>query len=539
MQNEDSESVQQTPEGEQQWLRLLNHLRWSDAFSLILIFSRHAQVVQLFRARLEQFYRLRISGLNSIPLETASQLLTVALPALLGKKISHELTGAPVWLDLTRTNNADHWPETRLKFYRRLNENRETLREQNRAIIIVLPTDERQLFRELAPDLWAIRDLTVETDNWVVRSGNTIASDHTEPIEIMPALPLSEADLQLIDEWRRVKNKQDRGVLLAADRALDVCLPHGQLQLAWDIANSMVKLARDLNRIEGETPQSLRDLSVSLDKMGDVARERGELKDAQDYYAESLTLRRQLLQQLGETPQSLRDVSISLNKMGDVARERGELKDAQDYYAESLILSRQLLQQLGETPQSLRDLSVSLDKMGNVARERGELKDAQDYYAESLTLDRQLLQQLGETPQSLRDLSISLDNMGNVARERGELKDAQDYYAESLTLRRQLLQQLGETPQSLRDVSISLDNMGNVARERGELKDAQDYYAESLTLRRQLLQQLGETPQSLRDLSVSLNNMGYVAQAQGALQESQRYYAEAKQALELFNKAFP
>ena len=287
MQNEDSESAQQTPEGEQQWLRLLNHLRWSDAFSLILIFSRHAQVVQLFRARLEQFYRLRISGLNSIPLETANQLLTVALPALLGKKISHELTGAPVWLDLTRINNDDHWPETRLKFYRRLNENRETLREQNRAIIIVLPTDERQLFRELAPDLWAIRDLTVETDNWIVRSDSAIASGHTEHSEDTFELPLSEADQQLIDEWHRVKNKQDRGVLLAADRALDVCRPHDQIRLAWDIANSMMKLARDLNRIEGETPQSLRDVSISLKKMGNVAQAQGALQESQRYYAEA------------------------------------------------------------------------------------------------------------------------------------------------------------------------------------------------------------------------------------------------------------
>ncbi|ALQ50317.1 tetratricopeptide repeat protein [Nitrosomonas ureae] len=431
MQSEDYESVQQTPEGEQQWQRLLNHLRWSDAFSLILIFSRHAQVVQLFRARLEQFYRLRISGLNSVPLETADQLLTVALPALLGKKISHELTGAPVWLDLTRTNHDEHWPETRRKFYRRLNENRETLREQNRAIIIVLPTDERQLLRELAPDLWAIRDLTVETDNWIVRSDSTIASDHTEHSENISELPLSASDQQLIDEWHRVKNKQDRGVLLAADRALDICLPHAQLQLAWDIAGSMVKLARHLNKADGETPQSLRDLSISLDNVGNVARERGDLKDAQVYYAESLALSRQLLQQLGETPQSLRDLSISLDNVGNVARERGDLKDAQVYYAESLALRRQLLQQLGETPQSLRDLSVSVDKMGDVARERGELNDAQVYYAESLALRRQLLQQLGETPQSLRDLSVSVDKMGDVARERGELKDAQDYYAES------------------------------------------------------------------------------------------------------------
>ena len=165
MPREPAASIQLTPEGEQQWQRLLNHLRWSDDFSLILIFSHHAQIIELFRVRLEQFYRLRVSGLNQVRLESPAQLLNDALPAMLGQNIGHTLAKAPVWLNLTHTDHEDHWPETRRKFYRRLNENRETLRQQNRALIIVLPAAEKQSFRELAPDLWAIRDVTVETQN--------------------------------------------------------------------------------------------------------------------------------------------------------------------------------------------------------------------------------------------------------------------------------------------------------------------------------------------------------------------------------------
>ena len=104
MQRDRFDSIQLTPAGEQQWLRLLGHLRWSEAFSLIIIFSQHSAVIRLFRCRLEQFYKLRVTGLNNVQLETADQLLTVALPQLLGQDISHQLIGSPVWLDLTQTN---------------------------------------------------------------------------------------------------------------------------------------------------------------------------------------------------------------------------------------------------------------------------------------------------------------------------------------------------------------------------------------------------------------------------------------------------
>ncbi|WP_374565845.1 hypothetical protein, partial [Nitrosomonas sp.] len=281
MPREPAASIQLTPEGEQQWQRLLNHLRWSDDFSLILIFSQHAPIVELFRLRLEQFYRLRVSGLNQVRLESPAQLLNDALPAILGQNIGHTLTKAPVWLNLTHTDHEDHWPETRRKFYRRLNENRETLRQQNRALIIVLPAAEKQSFRELAPDLWAIRDVTVETQNWLALTNEMTLSARDQSTANIPATPFSETDQQLIDEWHRVKDKPYRGALLAAERALKVSLLHGQLSLAEQIAGNALKLSRQLLQQLGATPQTLRDLSVSLNNIGDVAQQLGQLETAQ------------------------------------------------------------------------------------------------------------------------------------------------------------------------------------------------------------------------------------------------------------------
>jgi tetratricopeptide (TPR) repeat protein len=280
---------------------------------------------------------------------------------------------------------------------------------------------------------------------------------------------------------------------------------------------------------------------------------------------ESLALRRQLVERLGGTPESLRDLSVSLDNVGGVAQAQGDWTEAESVYRESLALRRQLVERLGGTPESLRDLSVSLDNLGRVAQAQGDWTQAESVYRESLALRRQLVERLGGTPESLRDLSVSLNNSaawrrrratglrprasiakawrsdassssGSAARRsrcatcrcrsttsaawrrrRATGRRPRAVYRESLALSRQLVERLGGTPESLRDLSVSLNNLGRVAQAQDEWTQADAICRESLALSRQVVERLGGTPVSLRDLSVSLHNLGRVARGAGRL----------------------
>jgi tetratricopeptide (TPR) repeat protein len=283
-------------------------------------------------------------------------------------------------------------------------------------------------------------------------------------------------------------------------------------------------LTRQLRQLLGDTPETLRDLSVSLERVGDVQRARGELQAASASFEESLALARQLRQLLGDTPESLRDISVSLNFVGDVQRARGELQAASASYEESLALARQLL---SDTPESLRDIYFSLIRVGDVQRARGELQAASASFEEALALARQLRQLLGDTPESLRDISVSLNVMGDVQQARGELQAASASFEESLALARQLRQLLGNSPEALRHLSISLNFVGDVQQARGELQAASASFEESLALRRQLRQLLGDTPEALRDLSASLIRVGDVQHARDELQAASASFEES------------
>ena len=142
---------------------------------------------------------------------------------------------------------------------------------------------------------------------------------------------------------------------------------------------------------------------------------------------ESLGVRRGLVDVLG-TPESRRDLSVSLDNVGRVARARGDWGAAGRAYEESLDLARGLVDVLG-TPESRRDLSVSLNNVGRVAEARGDWGAAAESYGELLEAARDLADSLG-TPESLRDLVVSLGNLAGVVEQLGDTERAESLRAE-------------------------------------------------------------------------------------------------------------
>ena len=54
----------------------------------------------------------------------------------------------------------------------------------------------------------------------------------------------------------------------------------------------------------------------------------GERAEALGLYREVLGISRQIAARFGESPQSLRDISVSLDRVGDVLRAEGERAEA-------------------------------------------------------------------------------------------------------------------------------------------------------------------------------------------------------------------
>ncbi|WP_223177779.1 hypothetical protein, partial [Pseudoalteromonas fuliginea] len=66
---------------------------------------------------------------------------------------------------------------------------------------------------------------------------------------------------------------------------------------------------------------------------------------------------------LGDSPQVLRDLSVSFDKVGNIELQLGDVPAAKTASMQSLAIRQQLQTSLGDSPQVLRDLSVSFDKV--------------------------------------------------------------------------------------------------------------------------------------------------------------------------------
>ena len=281
--------------GESEWLRLKKHIQWAEHFSLGIVFSANSQVAAIFRERLADIFRARVTRLKNLVAETPEQLIEDLLPRLLQPSLYHHGQAAICWLDMSRSRS-DEWTKARAYFLARLNEHRETLRANiDRPLVLILPSSERNQIKSLITDLWAIRDFTLDIGNWLSDEGRAPVTEKLQSEPAATGFP-SEQDSMYIKEWRRLQEqgKDDRSTLPASTRAIQAFLGAGQLLEAHKASNFALHIARRILERIGETPEALRDISVSLDNVGRTEQALGNWDEARILTREALDIGRQL-----------------------------------------------------------------------------------------------------------------------------------------------------------------------------------------------------------------------------------------------------
>jgi hypothetical protein len=283
-----------SPQGEEAWFRLKQHLEWCNHFALGFIFTDHPNVVNIFRERLASIYKARVTKLITQIPETPQNLVDQLLPQLLDPPSSMNILKQPWWIDLSH-QNSDGWANARLSFLIRLNEQREPLRKSLKSpIVLLVPAGEYTRIKTLIPDLWAIRDFSITTKNWLSTETLHEAQPLLQPPERFDEekFPISSYDRSMIEEWERLKNKglMQKDFVNVSQRAFNAAYRTGQHLLAAEIANGQEVLARKIMARVGETPEALRDISVSLNNVGNTFVSLGQLDKSKKYFQEGFSI---------------------------------------------------------------------------------------------------------------------------------------------------------------------------------------------------------------------------------------------------------
>jgi tetratricopeptide (TPR) repeat protein len=473
------------------WREMRLHMEWSDRLSLVFLFADSHAALTPIRQWADDAWQWRTAPMKLLTPSSAATAVVDVLGGLQNQLDTMPTVRAPVWVEmLAHSSEQDAWDEARGECLARLNEAREWLsRSFQRPLVICLPSAWLPQMGYRAPDLWHVRsyvasvaslpaELTLRAQFAPVDSSLDLASHKTLDAETQ-ALARAEGAFSSLPS---VPNQ--RALWNAKTHLAAAMLEAGQLSPARQTAQEALALMRDLRTKAGDSPQVLRDLSVSLVRVGDAESEAGRGEAALVAYRESLALSQELRRALGDSPQVLRDLLVSLSKVSDAERQAGRREAALVGYRESLALSRELRRAVGDSPQVLRDLSVSLERVGDAESEAGRGEAALVGYREGLALRRELRLRLGGSPEVLRDLLVSLSKVGDAESGAGRGEAALMAYRESLALSQELRQALGDNPQVLDDLATSLERFAS--NQSLNTKTRREAVAEAYALRQRL-----------------------------------------------------
>ena len=439
--------------------RLRRLLLRAHTAQLLYLWGDDPRSLAWLQLELDRTLRARSRRLLALPalegLADGQATVELALQSVLQPAAGTELFG--VWIDLG-DGRAAHRRDWLLA---RLNERRAGLLALGRPVLLVGRRDAELAVAMLAPDLWSIRSASFGVPAWPMDADIGPPTAARWAFDGDPAAPARMPQVALWDRALAAFDKAVRGQSAADEQSpFDLALDAGFAAFDEAMRHRQLDLAE---RILGQTAQHLPAAQRDADgwalrwqmrqhgAAGNLAVAHGRLQEAEAAYGRMAQLSERLVKLTGESPESLRDWSVSLNKVGDVQRALGDVAGARERYEESLKVRERLVKLTGESPQALRDWSVSLNKVGEVQRALGDVAGARERFEESLKVSERLVKLTGESPEALRDLAIALQNLGDWSQAHGEAGAARGFFERDLQAAQAALRQ-SALSQDIQDV---------------------------------------------------------------------------------------
>ena len=387
-------------QGEDAWQQIRRQFELASGFWLGFVFCPSPRTAAVLRRRTEQTLRFRAQRLRVIRPNSPDNFGSL-LPALFEPESAR---AGCVWIEsihtsppARHTSESGDWILAWDSFLLRANERRDAMRRRlEGGLILAAPPEVKPRVRDAAPDIWSIRSLVVE-----LRPSRTVSSgginrdsplpreSHRETDSIQPdasvdvGFGLAEAD-RIGRRIEGVQGHNRHGLARILLRAVEGLLEQGKTKDAVERARRAVATLR--GRSDGEHV-----LADALSSLGEAARADGDIPVALECLEESLVIRRRLLDAQGETSQTLRDLSIILERLGGVRRAAGNIDAAVSDYEEALVFRRKAVMQHGQPRRrALQDLLATVRTLEDIAEQNGDHVARDRFEQERRAVEKQL-----------------------------------------------------------------------------------------------------------------------------------------------------
>jgi len=469
-------SLQSTPNAEDRlvllshpdWLKLLRHFELGEGFALLVLLAGDSSVARLCRTELDLWLLARARPrVFALPIEQPEDLENV--PEVL---LALAPPDGPIWVDGSgaREIYEKAWTECAMK----LNRIRNTIMAQfSTPLILVGPPWIREIFRDTAPDFWAVRTLVSEIS--IPRASTPLprlkrSTEEEEPASgVDPDFTLEQA------ERLRGRPGQQRQLSRLLRRAGQALIARGRFQEAEMVLREALSLDEAAARQDSNSADGPLHLSVSYVRLGDLMHRLNSNDEARQFYQKALEIVERLVHEHPSDVEYLQRLAALYDRMGDV-----DADETDQFHRKALRITERLAQEEPNRADYLFNLAISYGKLGDLMVGLQALEEARQFYEKAITIGERLVTQNPHFANYRYDLSAWYGGMGDLMDSTGAGDEARQYYRQALEISERLVRDAPDRVDYLHDQIAFLSRIGT---------------PEQLAKAQQKLQQLTKVPQ--------------------------------------------
>ena len=394
-------SARYGPAAAAEWDLVLSHFDLAEGFSLLILAVPDRDGADLCRRLLEAYLASRCKRVEGVTPQHPEDLKGLAKTLVDG--MGGEATGATWIAAVPPTSAPDHqdWAAAWRYALASLNQHRNPLRRQyDHPLVFVVAPWVVPLFRDVAPDLWSVRDLVVRIEPSREPGGET--TPRKQRAERSRRVSGKGPDVAMA--LRQVERLRGRP---GKERQLAEMLERTAWGLAASgdqaVAEKRFREAADLQLRYG-TPT---DAGRVLHNLAWAIFNQGRSAEAEKIFHQALALG----EQGGDTPIGR---GTTRQELGRSVLAQGRASEAEEVFRRVVALC----EQGGDTP---TNLGTTVHELGCSILAQGRAAEAEDVFRRALALG----EQGGDTPASL---AITLEELAQSVLDQGRTTEAEEIF---------------------------------------------------------------------------------------------------------------
>ncbi len=433
-----------------EWRVLLNQFVLGHGFALIVLSVPDRDGAALCRQELERFLAAGSQRLIRVEPDTPDDL-GLLTPTLLNLPV--ESDAGAVWVSAVIGATAadfEEWNGAWRRALGSLNQQRNPFRRHFALPVIVVGAPwVAILMRDMAPDVWSVRSLSIHIEPTVTRrfeDWDRQRTEMAEPDREQPGPTRAPDPEMALHAAKALRGQpgQERTLADLLARAAAGFAARGD----WEAAERAWREAAQLYGLAGANSAA----AVAWTRLGDSLVTVGNLTGAFEAFRAGMAISERLACQDPDNTQWQRDYSVSHNKIGDVQVAQGDLPGALQAFHAGMAISERLARQDPDNTQWQRDLSISHERIGDVQVAQGDLPGALQAFRAGMAISERLARLDSRNAGWQRDVLVSLTKLAGVAAAAGDRAEAIAQAERAVALARELVERFPGNPQHVRDL---------------------------------------------------------------------------------------